>query len=91
MDLTRDKRSEDWGEEFDENDEIIMTAVSKKRKSAPKVASGSKKRRQWSEAEDAVLREVYRLYAGRHSVFDSIANDEKFRCVTFIATFLMLT
>lgn len=44
------------------------------RKSKEKVG-----KRAWSKEEDRVLKDLYKLYAGTHAVFFSIAEDETFR------------
>lgn len=74
--------SDDWGEEYDENDPTLMAAVVKEKRLRRKDDVGARARKSnknWSDDEVKCLRQLYELYAGSASVFDTISHDAAFR------------
>jgi hypothetical protein len=70
---------DDDGDSSEEEEEDRISADEVANLQADIQAPASRGRRtskiQWSSSEDAVLRRLYKLYAGSHSVFTMIAND----------------
>ena len=72
---SRKRKMEDSDEE--DSDDISSSEISDLKQGASNspVQSSRRRRTQWTSEEDDVLRDLYKLYAGSHSVFSTIAQD----------------
>ena len=66
--------TEDWGEEFDENDAPVT--VTSTTASTARTGRGKKQRfnsDQWTAEQDEILRDLFKLNKGQNKIFENIS------------------